>query len=296
MNEFFVDAIKSKEQNYDDKEEYYLGIKYGKIQITMKCQHCHEDTVTSTRTVIKRPIYGPAYRSDSEADVRHDSLLDLRCDNCWRTVALRLCDTWWEINDLLKTSDESRTGWKLVKSFAERVALYVLNCIIQKQLELCRHVTFLTIKEDEIAKLLWVDHEAVGFYTIKSKGSPYMLFEHYYMPVVDLIFIRQKARRRGHAMRLIDDLLSMFPEEDVGFSDPISDEMYLVLEKYLKQNPKFKDRLWECRHFGGEGLRRNIWLHLKCLSAEKTEDSKKRKLSDEVDEKGTSSANFCPTG
>lgn len=284
MDEFFVDANLSKEQNSDDKEEYYLGVKYGKIRITMKCRHCHEDTVTTTRTVIKRPIYGPGCHSNSATDIRYDSLLDLRCDNCWRTVALRLCDAWWEVDNLLKTRDDSRTGWKLVESFGERVALYVLNCIIQKQLELCRHVTFLTIKEDEIAKLLWVDQEAVGFYTIKPKGSPYMFFERYYMPVVDLIFIRQKARRRGHAMRLIDDFLSMFPGEDVGFSDPISDEMYLVLEKYLKQNGEFRDRLWECRHFGGEGLRKNVWLHLKRRSAENSEASKRRKLSDEPDE------------
>ncbi len=56
----------------------------------------------------------------------------------------------------------------------ERIVLYVLNRIIYRTVEMgSNEVPFLCHGEDVFAKILWKNGEAVGFYSVKSKGQSF---------------------------------------------------------------------------------------------------------------------------
>lgn len=56
----------------------------------------------------------------------------------------------------------------------ERIVLYVLNRIVYRTVEMCSNeVPFLCHGEDAFAKILWTNGEAVGFYSVKSKGRSF---------------------------------------------------------------------------------------------------------------------------
>lgn len=58
-----------------------------------------------------------------------------------------------------------------VRSVGERIVLYVLNRIIYRTGEMAlNEVPFLCHAEDDYAKILWKNGEAVGFHSVKSKG------------------------------------------------------------------------------------------------------------------------------
>nr|XP_060611630.1 protein FAM169B-like isoform X2 [Anolis sagrei ordinatus] len=86
-------------------------------------------------------------------------------------VALHLHSSWWLIEDVLKTADPFREGLIQVETFAERIVLFVLNCIIFGMLErsLACDALFVPHSEKECAKIFWTRGEAVAFYTIKAK-------------------------------------------------------------------------------------------------------------------------------
>jgi len=42
------------------------------------------------------------------------------------------------------------------------------------------------------------------------------------MPVVDSAYIRSEYRNRGFGMEILSDVIVRFPNEDIGFSKPIS--------------------------------------------------------------------------
>ncbi len=58
-------------------------------------------------------------------------------------------------------------------------------------------------------------------------GSPYTgsQCDFYELPVIDLVYTRKQYRRKGYATLVLEDLLDMFPKQDVGFSQPISPAM-----------------------------------------------------------------------
>ncbi|XP_060611630.2 protein FAM169B-like isoform X4 [Anolis sagrei] len=86
-------------------------------------------------------------------------------------VALHLHSSWWLIDDVLKTTDPFREGLIQVETFAERIVLFVLNCIVFGMLErsLACDALFVPHSEKECAKIFWTRGEAVAFYTIKAK-------------------------------------------------------------------------------------------------------------------------------
>lgn len=49
--------------------------------------------------------------------------------------------------------------------------------------------------------------------------------ERYMMPVVDTAYIRSEYRNRGFGMGILSDVIARFPNEDIGFSKPISSGM-----------------------------------------------------------------------
>uniref|UniRef100_A0A3Q3JDX0 Uncharacterized protein n=1 Tax=Monopterus albus TaxID=43700 RepID=A0A3Q3JDX0_MONAL len=84
-------------------------------------------------------------------------------------VALYLHEKWWCMDDVLRTSDKSRNGLVLVQSIMERVIVFLLSQVVERSSQ--EEALFSLHPRTESCKLLWRDSQAVGFYTVKHKGS-----------------------------------------------------------------------------------------------------------------------------
>ncbi|XP_064169923.1 protein FAM169B isoform X1 [Anguilla rostrata] len=182
-------------------------------------------------------------------------------------IAVYLNGTWWTVSNVLKTSNTSRSGLVRVQSVGERVVLFLLSQVIFGVLERPpdADACFAPHPEKEVAKILWQDGEAAGFYTVKQKGA---LCDGcsglcYLLPVLDTVFVRTQFRRRGLALRMLEDFCVSYAEEEfIGISRPVSSGMSQVCRKYLQAQERDRDRLYEVEAPGGWAQRRNVWLSL----------------------------------
>ncbi|XP_038874047.1 protein FAM169B isoform X3 [Salvelinus namaycush] len=184
-----------------------------------------------------------------------------------QVVALNLHGKWWSLNDVLKTSIKSRSGLVMVQSVMERVILFLLSQIIFGVLERPsgEEIYFSPHPMREFGKILWHNGEAVGFYTIKKKGSLCDGFTRrsYQLSVLDTVFVRTQWRRSGLALQILADFCKSLPNEEViGISCPITPSMIKVCSKYLLMHQDQRDRLYEVEAPGCWGQRRNIWLNI----------------------------------
>ncbi|XP_051004679.1 protein FAM169B-like isoform X3 [Acomys russatus] len=199
-------------------------------------------------------------------------------------VAVYLKESWWSMEDVLRTSDPTREGLMKVQSFGERIVLFVLNTIVFGRLE--RNLDdddmfFLPHPTKEQAKIMWRDGAAVGFYSIKRKGSLCGggTSACYLLPVFDTVFVRRKNRCQGLGTAMLRDFCDTFQEDEaLGISCPISPAMYKVLRQFLLTYPGERGRLWEVEPPGAWGQRFNIWLKVYLQEA---------KLQDGVDHQRT---------
>ncbi|XP_042554466.1 protein FAM169B-like isoform X1 [Dipodomys spectabilis] len=188
-------------------------------------------------------------------------------------VAVYLKESWWSVEDILRTSEPAREGLLQVHSFGERIVLFTLNVIVFGRLE--RSVKedgmfFLPHSAREQAKILWRDGAAIGFYSTKMKGSLWAdgTGAGYLLPVFDTVFIRRKHRRQGLGTALLRDFCETFQEEEaLGVSGPISPAMYQVCRRFLLACPGVRGRLWEVEPPGAWGQRINIWLRVQLQQA-----------------------------
>ncbi|XP_076791862.1 protein FAM169B isoform X4 [Arvicanthis niloticus] len=159
---------------------------------------------------------------------QHKILVLVNPQDTKTVVAVYLRESWWSIEDILRTSDPTRDG--LMK---------------------------------EQAKILWKDGAAVGFYSIKMKGSLCGdgTSACYLLPVFDTVFVRRKNRCQGLGTAMLRDFCDTFQgDEALGISCPISPAMYKVLREFLLTCPGERGRLWEVEPPGAWGQRVNIWL------------------------------------
>ena len=49
--------------------------------------------------------------------------------------------------------------------------------------------------------------------------------ERYSMNMVDTMYVLSSYRRRGFAMLMLDDIVATYPNEYIGFAEPISDKL-----------------------------------------------------------------------
>ncbi|XP_067411724.1 protein FAM169B-like isoform X6 [Emydura macquarii macquarii] len=111
----------------------------------------------------------PVYREDPKYKI-----LVLRDPQDNKTVlAIYLNQSWWPIEDIVKTADSSREGLIQVQTFGERIVLFVLNCIIFGMLERssANDTFFVSHSAKECAKIFWRNGDAVAFYTVKMKEN-----------------------------------------------------------------------------------------------------------------------------
>ncbi|XP_058231484.1 uncharacterized protein fam169aa isoform X2 [Hemibagrus wyckioides] len=206
------------------------------------------------------PLYG--------VDVKQKILALFSPDEPLKAVGLYLLDQWWSAEDILKTADSSRTGLIKVRTPGERIVLYVLNRIIYRMKEVVRDdVLFPCHGEDEIAKILWKNGEAIGFYSVKAEGSlcPKFLTHRYQIPVMDTIFIRKDHRGHGHGLHMLEDFIVSYRQEIMGLSCPLSPAMYKVCKKYLSLHPGDTELLWEIVDVGSPFQRTQIARKLQAM-------------------------------
>ncbi|XP_062860678.1 protein FAM169B isoform X3 [Trichomycterus rosablanca] len=85
----------------------------------------------------------------------------------------------------------------------------------------------------------------------------------YLLPVLDTVFVRTRWRRKGLALKMLQDFCFSMPTESVlGISYPISPSMYRVCQKYLEMQPEQREHLYEVEAPGDWSQRRNVWLSI----------------------------------
>ncbi|XP_064833119.1 soluble lamin-associated protein of 75 kDa [Oncorhynchus masou masou] len=192
------------------------------------------------------PIYG--------GDLKHKILALFAPEDQLTAVALFLAGQWWSVEDILRTSDPSRTGLLKVRSLGERIVLYILNRIVYRVGEIDKpEVPFLCHGQNHFAKLLWKDGHAVGFYSVKPKDSLCNGFvtQRYQLPVMDSIFVRKCHRGNSHGLQMLEDFVDSFKDDQLGLKYPLSLTMYKVCGHYLCRYPADQDLLWVVEGVGG---------------------------------------------
>uniref|UniRef100_A0A3P8SJH0 Family with sequence similarity 169 member B n=1 Tax=Amphiprion percula TaxID=161767 RepID=A0A3P8SJH0_AMPPE len=180
-----------------------------------------------------------------------------------QVVAVYLHDRWWSLDDALQTCSKSRNGLMSVESMAERVMVFLLSRLLDKPS--AGEDLFRLHPRTESCKLLWRDGQALGFYSVKHKGSLCDTWSSccYLLPVLDTLLVRRSCRRRGFGLQMVQDFCSMFPtEEFLGISSPLSASMVAVVKRFLQQHEEHRERLYEVEAPGGWTQRRNIWLNI----------------------------------
>ncbi|KFZ50913.1 Soluble lamin-associated protein of 75 kDa [Podiceps cristatus] len=218
--------------NPDRSEVLYLP-KHGKIPITLS-------------TVGFVPLYGE--------EQTHKVLALFAPGDSLTAVALFLADQWWSIDDIVRTSAPARQGLHQVKSIGERVVLYVLNRIIYRTQEMERNeIPFLCHGKNDYAKILWKKGEAIGFYSVKLKGSFCSSYCHqnYKLPVLNTMFVRKRYRGKDFGLLMLEDFVDSFPEDSLGLRYPLSGVVKLsTCKRYLEKYPGDRNLLWEVEGVG----------------------------------------------
>ncbi|XDV38547.1 hypothetical protein PO909_007922 [Leuciscus waleckii] len=210
-------------------------------------------TLPSTRKIRISPAnvgFVPLYGTN----LKHKVLALFAPEDQFTAVALFLADQWYTVEDILRTSNPTREGLAKVRSVGERIVLYVLNRIIYRTAEMgSNEVPFLCHGEDVFAKILWTNGEAVGFYSVKSKGSLCNTFvsQCYLLPVMDSIFVRKDHRGNGHGLQMLEDFVDSFKDDELGLKYPLTLAMQKVCRQYLSKYPVDVDLLWEVEGVGG---------------------------------------------
>uniref|UniRef100_A0A8D0FYX9 Soluble lamin-associated protein of 75 kDa n=1 Tax=Strix occidentalis caurina TaxID=311401 RepID=A0A8D0FYX9_STROC len=168
-------------------------------------------------------------------------------------VALYLANQWWSVDDILRTSVTTRQGLHKVESVGERIVLYVLNRIIYRTQEMERNeIPFLCHSSNDYAKIMWKKGEAIGFYSVKPKGSicSSSRGQSYKLSVLDTMFVRKKHRERESGLIMLEDFVDSFREATLGLRYPLSSFMYTACKLYLEKYPEDHNLLWEVEGAG----------------------------------------------
>ncbi|OCT98649.1 soluble lamin-associated protein of 75 kDa [Xenopus laevis] len=205
----------------------------------------HSEVQISLSTVGFVPLFG--------GDQSHKVLALFAPEDTLTAVAFYLADQWWTVEDIVRTSNPSREGLHQVRTLGERMVLYVLNRIIYRTQEMERdEVPFLCHSSSDYAKIFWRKGEAVGFYSVKPAGSmcPAYLTQSYQLPVLDTMFVRKRYRDKEFALKILEDFVDSFTEENLGLRYPLSSLMYTACKQYLEKYPGDRELLWEVEGVG----------------------------------------------
>ncbi|XP_013399728.1 soluble lamin-associated protein of 75 kDa-like isoform X1 [Lingula anatina] len=267
-----VDALKVEaDNNTSDLDNYLVEIERGKKTDVVICQGCAKKVSVCRNNTLQMGIYGQFTDHDSPCQ----KVLSLFCENCSKITAFHIQSQWFGLQHALKSYD-NRDGFHQVTTFGDRFVLWVLNRIMYKYWDTePGDIPFLSISPHDEARLIWNRGNAVGFYTMKTKGTSVHDYtsDTYALPVIDTIYVQKKYRRQGYGMKIMEDIVKVFPDMDVGFSYPVSSAMLSVQKKFLMLHPEHRDHMWEVTHTGGEGYQQNIWFKLRNIERKRQLES-----------------------
>ncbi|XP_028829306.1 soluble lamin-associated protein of 75 kDa isoform X2 [Denticeps clupeoides] len=214
------------------------------------------------------PLYG--------ANLKYKVMALFAPEDQLKAIALFLANQWWAVEDILKTADPNRTGLIKVRTLGERIVLYVLNRIVYRANEMSSNeVPFLCHGENDYAKILWKNGEAVAFYSVKPRGSVCSTFvsQCYQLSVMNSIFVRKCHRGNGHGLQMLEDFVDSFQDEELGLKYPLSRAMYRVCDQYLRTYPADENLLWEAESVGRPYQRTRVACKLRSLALEVSDNS-----------------------
>ncbi|XP_029430213.1 protein FAM169B isoform X4 [Rhinatrema bivittatum] len=272
----------------DDAEVLWATTNAYFLQLVQQRESSTETFSISEEEKVKIEEPNVSFLPLFQEDCRHKILVLVNPKDKAAVLAVYVNASWWGVEDVLKTSDPSREGVMKVSSLAERVVLFVLNCLVFGILERRpseeEDAVFVPHSAKEHAKIFWQAGEAVAFYSIKRKGSLCAGSTNlcYLLPVLDTVFVRRKCRRRGLGLKMLEDFSQSFTAEDaLGVSCPLSPAMYQVCQKFLQLYPEERERLWEVEAPGDWSQRENIWLKIQLGHAQAARLHDLRKSSEE---------------
>ncbi|XP_031681760.1 soluble lamin-associated protein of 75 kDa [Oncorhynchus kisutch] len=220
------------------------------------------------------PIYG--------GDLKHKILALFAPEDQLTAVALFLAGQWWSVEDILRTSDPSRTGLLKVRSLGERIVLYILNRIVYRVGEIDKpEVPFLChgqnhrILEDP-KRTQKADTDLIGRFLSRHELTESLplspdslcngfVTQRYQLPVMDSIFIRKCHRGNRHGLQMLEDFVDSFKDDQLGLKYPLSLTMYKVCGQYLCRYPADQDLLWVVEGVGGPYQRERVANKIKTL-------------------------------
>ncbi|KAM9167372.1 soluble lamin-associated protein of 75 kDa [Mergus octosetaceus] len=245
----------------------------------------HSKIPISLSTVGFVPLYGE--------EQTHKVLALFAPEDSLTAVALYLARRWWTIDDILRTSVPSREGLLKVKSVGERVVLYVLNRIIYRKKEMGRNeVPFLCHGSNDYAKILWKNGEAIGFYSVKPRGSVSRSFAntYYQLSVLDTIFVRKKHRGKDFGLMMLEDYVDSFTEDALGLRYPLSPFMCTACKQYFEKYPGDHDLFCETEGVGLWFQRTSIASVLKREELRTREASERERVSVQTEDQTANNA------
>ncbi|KAK2580903.1 hypothetical protein KPH14_005973 [Odynerus spinipes] len=195
-----------------------------------------------------------------------DVIYRLDCKLCNQFVAVKANDDILVVHNTCNENYEN--SWREVKTSRERLIYYILSQIIYPEFDTPNPEKLETpydfADKFDIILIRWLDGKPIGFYTIKPKGTEvFSTSEKYTMPVLDTAYIRSEYRNKGFGSELLLDIIKRFPNEDIGFSKPISTGMLKVLKKFLKNYKEYRLRFWEIADWDIYGSQQLIWFGVK---------------------------------
>ena len=117
--------------------------------------------------------------------------------------------------------------------------------------------------------LLWHQSKASGFITIRPYSEA---FEDSNLSIIDTVYIRKSARGHGFLSKFLAAKLNNDDSNELGFSDPISNSMLILLMKLLKKNPNQRERIWLVNEENGE--RQILWWSAMKIARQRNIDLK----------------------
>ena len=180
----------------------------------------------------------------------------LICIDCKNCVAVKSSNdkTYQDLEKLLglgQDSDLTRQGWvqaeapdDFLKHKILNFAQYRINEPPNKENFECNYSEPMLDKDQ--VYLLWHQSKASGFITIRTN---FEVFDDPNLRIIDTVYIRKSARGNGYLSRFLKSELS---SHELGFSEPISNSMLVVLLKLLKKHPEHCERIWLVNEESGE--------------------------------------------
>ncbi|XP_032671691.1 soluble lamin-associated protein of 75 kDa-like isoform X2 [Odontomachus brunneus] len=189
----------------------------------MLCSRCAQHVRITVTRVDLQPL-------DIQGDVRR-----IDCIDGGHFINVTLNDEAIDVNDTY--DDQAENGWREVKTDRDKVLYYVLSQIVYPNVDAPQPDRFESLyalaDKLDVVSLRWQGGRAVGFYTVKFAGMEVpSMRERYGIPVVDTVYVRSEYRNRGFGTEILHDVIARFPNEDIGFSKPISNSMLRSSNEY----------------------------------------------------------------